>query len=140
MSADTPDIAATSPNTRPATTRSRLTNGADLLPTVDQRSTWARLFRDLTESLADHVGGADRMSEPQRMICRRIAALEVELIHYEAKFAGIRAADREPTASDLDAYSRFANTQRRLLESLGMDRRPRDVTPDLRDYLQGSAT
>ena len=127
--------AATSPTSRPPTTRSRLTNGADLLPSVDQRSTWARMFRDMTESMADHCGGADRLSEPERMVCRRIAAMEVELVHLEAKFAKQRANGADPATNDIDLYSRLGNTQRRMLETVGMSRRPRDVTPQLQDYL-----
>lgn len=48
--------AASSPAARTAASRSpqrsRITNGSDLLPTTDGRSAWARLFRDLCDSLA----------------------------------------------------------------------------------------
>ena len=116
--------------------RSRMTNGADILPTVDGRSAWARMFRDLCESLAQHVGGLDRMSEPERMTIRRAAALECELVHLEDAFATARLAGRAPDAADIDLYSRITNTQRRVLDSLGMQSRPRDVAPDLHAYLE----
>jgi hypothetical protein len=115
--------------------RSRITNGAELLPKVDGRTAWARLFRDIHESLTQHVGGADRMSEPERMTVRRAAALECELVRLEISFAEARAAERAPDAADIDLYSRITNTQRRVLETLGMQRRPRDVVPDLSEYL-----
>jgi hypothetical protein len=117
--------------------RSRITNGSDLLPTVDGRSAWARAFRDVVESLAQHVGGSDRMSEPERMTIRRAAALECELVSLEIAFAQARAAGRAPAAADIDLYSRITNTQRRVLETLGMESKPRDVTPDLSQYLDG---
>lgn len=117
--------------------RSRLTNGSELLPGVDQRSTWGRLFRDLTETLADHLGGADRMSEPERMTVRRAATLEVELVHLEAGFAESRANGKAPDTATLDLYSRLSNTQRRILEGLGFDRRLRDAVPSLHDYVEG---
>jgi len=116
--------------------RSRITNGSDLLPTVDGRSAYARMFRDLCEALAQHVGGIDRMSEPERMTIRRAAALECELVRLEVAFAEARIANRVPDAADIDLYSRITNTQRRVLDSLGMHSKPGDITPDLHAYLE----
>lgn len=127
---------ATSPPERPTSTRSRITNGSQLLPDVDGRSVWARILRDTLADLVAHCGGADRVSDPERMTARRSAALEAELIHMEAKFANLRSEGKDPATSDLDLYSRMSNTQRRLLEGLGMQARIRDVTPDLSAYLQ----
>lgn len=132
-----------SPKVRPlagvrSAQRSRITNGSELLPGTDGRSTWARLFKDLCDSLSDHLGGADRMSEPERMTVRRAAALEAELVHLEARFAECRASGEAPAAADLDLYSRITNTQRRVLEAIGASRRPRDVTPSLDSYLRRS--
>jgi hypothetical protein len=39
----------------------------------------------------------------------------------------------------LDLYSRLANAQRRFLESVGMKRIPRDVTPSLSEYVEATA-
>lgn len=36
---------------------------------------------------------------------------------------------------DVPAFLTLANAQRRHLETLGLERRARDVTPDLTDYL-----
>jgi hypothetical protein len=36
---------------------------------------------------------------------------------------------------DLMAYTTLANTQSRLLKMVGLERRPRDVTPTLESYL-----
>lgn len=116
--------------------RSRIGNGRELLPGVDGRSVWARLLRDELGALIAHAGGEDRASEPQRMLCRRAAALEAELVHFEAKFAATRAAGDIPTAKDLDLYSRLASAQRRMLEALGIDRKAFDAVPSLDGYLQ----
>lgn len=110
--------------------RSRLTNGRDLLPGVDGRSTWAGLLRDVISALYAHLGGEDLASEPQRMLVRRVACFEAELCHLEFAFAQARAEGRAPEAADLDLYSRMTSAQRRLLEACGLDRRPRDITPD----------
>lgn len=135
----TPAVPGESPGERPASTRSRITNGAKLLPHVDGRSTWAKLLRDTLDDLLAHCGGEDRVSEPERMTARRAAALEAELIHLEAKFATARMEGREPSAADLDLYARLTGHQRRLLETLGMERRIRDVTPSLAAYMAAKA-
>ena len=118
--------------------RSRLTNGRDLLPGVDRRSTWARLLRDVVSAMFAHLGGEDLASEPQRMLVRRVACFEAELCHLEFAFAQARAEGRVPDAADLDLYSRMTSAQRRLLEACGLERRPRDFVQDpltyARDY------
>ena len=115
--------------------RSRITNGTALLPSVDGRSMWARLMRDTYGAVLAHCGGEDQVSELEKLAARRISALEAELIHLEDKFATLRTTGRAPQAADLDLYSRLSNTQRRLAESLGWQRRSRDVTPSLEAYL-----
>jgi hypothetical protein len=90
--------------------RSRLTNGKDLLPGIDGRSTWARLMRDVNTNMMNHLGGEDYATEPQRLLVRRVAAFEAELIHLETAFSLARAAGRAPEASDLDLYSRGQRT------------------------------
>jgi len=121
--------------------RSRITNGSALLPTVDGRSPWARLMRDTYRAVIQHCGGDGAISELERMAARRIGALEAELIHMEDKFATIRAAGGEPDAGSLDLYQRLANSQRRCCESIGWQRRPKDVTmaPHLGHYLHARA-
>jgi hypothetical protein len=71
------------------------------------------------------------VSEAERSIVRRAATLTVELERLEAVFAV--AGEAQP--DQLDLYQRTANSLRRLLESVGIERRPRDVTPSLRDYI-----
>jgi len=83
--------------------------------------------------LAD-LGGQDHVSEAERSIIRRAATLTVELERLELKFA--TAGEADPI--DLELYQRTANSLRRLLEAVGIQRRPRDVTPPLRDYLAGA--
>jgi hypothetical protein len=116
------------------TARSRITNGRDLLPSVDGRSIWARIMRDTLAAMFTHLGGEDSASEPQRMLSRRVAALEAELIHLEDGFARCRSEGRPPEMADLDLYSRMSSAQRRLLEAVGLTRVARDVTPDPLTY------
>jgi len=115
-------------------THSRLTNGHALLPGVDGRSTWARLMRDVIGAMTAHLGGEENVTEPARMLCRRIAAFEAELVHLEDGFARTRSEGRAPDPPDLDLYSRMASAQRRHLEAIGLQRVPRDITPAPLDF------
>jgi hypothetical protein len=105
--------------------RSRVANGSALLSgVVDQRSVWVRRLRDLIREHLSDLGGEANASTAERSIVRRAAVLEVELEQLETKFASAGAAD--PNA--LDLYQRTAGNLRRLLESLGLQRRQRDIT------------
>jgi hypothetical protein len=111
--------------------RSQVTNGR-LLPNVDGRSTWARRCRDLIGLHVADKGGDASVSEAERAIIRRAAVLITELEIMEARFA---VSDGASDIAELDAYQRAANSLRRLLESVGIQRRARDVTPTIETYL-----
>jgi hypothetical protein len=112
------------------TSRSRISNRATALPGVDGRSTWVRRLRDLIDLYQADLGGEDAVSEAERSIIRRIATLTVELERMEAGFA----VAGEALPDQLDLYQRTANSLRRLLEAIGLQRRARDVTPDPLEY------
>jgi hypothetical protein len=97
---------------------------------VDGRSTWVRRLRDLMGLYLSDLGGDDAVSEAERSIIRRIATLTVELERMEAAFAV--AGEARP--DQLDLYQRTANSLRRLLEAIGLQRRSKDVTPDPLEY------
>jgi hypothetical protein len=109
--------------------RSRISNGSNILPGVDGRSTWVRRLRDLISLHLSDLGGDDAVSEAERSIIRRAATLTVELERLELIFALAGQAQPE----QIDLYQRTANSLRRLLESIGIKRVPRDVTPSLAD-------
>ena len=112
--------------------RSRITNGSALLPGVDGRSPWVRRCKDVIAAHLSDLGGEDNTSAAERSIVRRASVLTVELERLEARFALAEQASPE----DLDLYQRTAGNLRRLLEAVGIQRRPRDVTlPSLREYL-----
>ena len=120
-----------------AEARSRITNGRDLLPSVDGQSVWARIMRDTIHAMHAHLGGEDNVSAPQHMLARRVAAMEAELIHLEDHLARTRTKGKAPAPNALDLYSRMAGQQRRILEAIGLDRVPRDVTSPRRHPERG---
>jgi hypothetical protein len=112
--------------------RSAVANGSKLLPGIDQRSAWVRRVKEL---IADHVadaGGEANTSAAERSLIRRSAVLTVELERLEKRFA----LAGEASADDLDLYIRASGNLRRLLEAIGLQRRPKDVT-SLDQYLAG---
>jgi hypothetical protein len=115
--------------------RSRVTNGTALLPGVDGRSAWIRRCKDIMTAHVSDLGGDDNISAAERSIIRRASVMTVELERLEAKFA----AAGEANDRDLDLYIRAAGNLRRLLEALGLQRRPRDVTPTLGEILREDA-
>jgi hypothetical protein len=113
-----------------------MTNGA-ILPGIDGRSTWARRLRDLVALHVADLGGDQNVSEAERAILRRSSVIIVELERMEKDFA---SSEDAPSIPELEIYQRMANTMRRLLEAVGLHRRPRDITPPhLRHYLHARA-
>lgn len=117
----------TSGDLSPAT-RSAVTNGSRDFVDGDGRSPWARRWRDLVALHSSDLGGADALSEAQASLVRRVATIEIELEAQEGKLS-------KGEQIDLDAYTRAAGHLRRILETLGLKRVPRDVTPDLHRYI-----
>ena len=69
------------------------------------------------------LGGAENTSEAERAIISLAATLKVELEQMDCKFAQAGGASER----QLDLYGRQAGNVRRLLESVGLERRPRSV-------------
>jgi hypothetical protein len=104
--------------------RSRVTNGKRLFAVGgDMRSPWVRRYRDVEFIHTADLGGSAAISGAEASLIRRIATLTVELERKEAKFS-----EAEPSDDAFDSYQRGVNTLRRLLETIGLQRRPRDVT------------
>jgi hypothetical protein len=120
-----------------STQASAITNGR-LLPAavdggVDGRSAWVRRVRDL---IAQHTADlGNDISTAEQALVRRCATLCCELERRELFFAQTAAIDDTALA----VYQSGVNTLRRTLESLGLKRRTRDVTPSLSDILRADA-
>src|ERR1700736_4456644 len=104
-----------------ARTRSRVTTGRKVFVEGDGNSRWARRYRDLIAAHCQDLGGVDLLSEAQLSLIRRASAIELELEQAEGKLSMGEAVD-------LDSFTRAASHLRRLFETLGLDRKARDVT------------
>jgi hypothetical protein len=94
------------------------------LPGIDGRSAWTRRARDLISALITDLGGVENCSAAEQSIVRRASVLTVELERMERQFA----LDEQASPDDLETYQRCANSLRRLLEAVGLQRRPRDLS------------
>ena len=115
-SADSAPLAA-----MPASSRSARTNGRRLFVEGDGRGPWARRWRDLQSLYADDLGGESALSEFQLGLVGTAATMRCELERLEGRLS-------VGEAIDTDLYGRIAGHYRRIVETLGIERRQRDVT------------
>ncbi|SDR31262.1 hypothetical protein SAMN05519103_01925 [Rhizobiales bacterium GAS113] len=114
--------------------RSAITNGTAILAGVDHRAPEMRRLRDLIALHVSDLGGQENVSHAEAVLVRRASMLTLQIELMETGFA---EHDFEATRQQLETYQRAANTLRRLLETLGLQRRPRHATPTLSEYLKG---
>lgn len=122
--------ASPQPAARKPTARSRVSNGSDILPQVDGRSLIARRYRDISAAImADH-GGADRLSETRFQLIRRFAASAVLAEQLESKLANGEQID-------VATHSTLVSSMVRVAARIGINRMPKNVRPNLQEYLDG---
>jgi hypothetical protein len=114
---------------RPKKGRCAITNGRRLLM-ADGRSPWARRFRDIVALHCADLGGYQNLSQAQMAIIRRCATLQIELESQEA-----RLASGDTKGFSLTEFAQVSNGLRRMLETIGLSRVARDVTPSLTDLV-----
>jgi hypothetical protein len=111
--------------------RSAISNGSTLLLDVDGRSAWMRRLRDLIADAVSDLGGEDLVSSAEAILVRRAAMLTLQCELMERNWA---ENDGVASAKQIEVYQRTSNSLRRLLETLGLKRRAREVTPDPLSY------
>jgi len=102
-----------------------------ILARPDGRSREARLLKQMREALIRHLGGEDKLSPPQRVLCERAAMLQLRCAVLDEKIV-------DGTFSEYDAktYLAFSNSLTRTMTALGLEpAAPRRKTLDehLRD-------
>jgi hypothetical protein len=112
--------------------RLAITNGTRMLADLDHRGAWARRLKDLIGGQVADLGGEEMVSEAEKVLVRRAAMLTLQLELMEQRFAANEAGEASP--KQIETYQRCTNTLRRTLESLGLKRRAKDLTPTLEEY------
>jgi hypothetical protein len=100
------------------------------LKDLDGRTKAAARLKQLIGALEVDLGGADRLSTAQSLLVTRAAVLAVQCEDFEMRFVAGRPVE-------LTDYFTCVNVSRRVLATLGLERRARDVSaqPSLREYL-----
>jgi len=113
--------------------RSAITSGRKLFVEGNPNSAWSRRYHDLVVGHISDLGGRDMLSEAQLSLIRRASAIECELERLDAALSLGEAVD-------LDSYGRATSHLRRLFETLGLRRRPREIEVDPLDYAREHAS
>jgi hypothetical protein len=95
---------------------------------LDGRTAAARRARELIEAIQTDLGGSDHLSEGERQLVQRAAVLGAYIESCEVKWLGGKAVD-------LADYLAAINAQRRVLATVGLERRARNVTPSVAEYV-----
>jgi hypothetical protein len=116
--------------------RAKPTGGGKLrlktLDHLDHRTLAARRAHELIKAIGRDLTGSDddsQLTEGTKQLIQRAAILGAMIESNEAAWLG-------GDAVDLSSYFVALNTQRRILVTLGLDRRCRDVSPNLEQYLE----
>jgi hypothetical protein len=117
----------TSQRARDKRPRSAVTSGRKLFVNGDPNSAWARRFHDLIVGHVVDAGGRDMISEAHLSLIKRAAALECELERLEGRLS-------QGEKIDLDQYGRAAGQLRRILETVGLERRAKTIVPTIDQY------
>jgi hypothetical protein len=97
------------------------------LDALDSRTLAARRAQALVADLESDLGGPDNVTVAERQIVQHAGVLGAVIEHQEALWL---AGDEVDETALLAAV----NCQRRLLETVGLQRRARDVTPNIATY------
>ena len=108
--------------------KSRLTTAPVLLANVDGRTTVARRYRDIATAIATDQGGADRLSETRLQLIRRFSAAACLAEQLESRLA-------RGEEIDIQEHSLLVSTMVRVAQRIGIDRRAKNITPSLSEYL-----
>jgi hypothetical protein len=110
-----------------ATGKTRLLCLSDL----DKRTVAYRRVELAISHIENDLGGAARLSTAQSQLIRHAALTSAMLEDMSAKWLS-----GEPI--DPVQFCTLANCERRAYEAVGIERKPRDVTPKLPEYLAAS--
>jgi hypothetical protein len=98
------------------------------LSDLDGRTLAARRAKELIAVLTADLGGPEAITAAKAELIKSAAVHGAMLEHLAAEWiSGVPIDELR--------YVAIANGQRRLLVELGLERRSRDVTPSLKDYL-----
>ena len=100
---------------------------------LDGRTRAAQLVSRTIADITADLGGADQLTTAEILLVRNAAMTAAMSEHLAALWLTGETVD--PTA-----FCTLGNAQRRLLETLGLRRRARDLTPSIADFVNRKAS
>jgi hypothetical protein len=107
------------------------TNGKRIFVDRPGDTAWHRRFKDVFAQIISDLGGWDYLSEGQKQLARRATTLSIKCEQMEGRWAAGEEANDE-------LYGVFVDRLGRTFDRLGLQRKARDVTPTLTEYLRKS--
>ena len=95
---------------------------------LDGRTAAAKYFDELTNAIENDLGGHDALSAIERTLVQGYVGTFVTLQHLN-----VLLARGQPV--DLDQHAQCCSALVRIASRLGLQRRPKDATPTLEQYL-----
>ena len=98
------------------------------MKSLDGRTLAARRAKQLLRAIESDLGGEAYLSEGEKQLAQRAAVLGAFIESCEAAWLG-------GAQVELAEYLAAINSQRRVLATIGLQRRPREAALDLRTHL-----
>ena len=99
------------------------------LDQLDGRTVAARMAKDTISAIESDLGGADNISTARRQLVESAAVTSAMVADMGSRWlAGEQI--------DLALFTTLCNSQRRLLESVGLEFRAKDITPSIDEIAQ----
>ena len=102
------------------------------LEKLDRRTVEYQRYEAIRVALIADKGGPDEVTEAEAQIADKAAFLAMTL-------EGMQIAALAGEEINLQRYGELTDRLRRNLETIGLQRRPRDITPNLHDYIASGA-
>jgi hypothetical protein len=99
------------------------------LDDLDHRTAAAKRAAALVAGIERDLGGSEQLSVAQRAIIQRAALCGAILEDREVLWL-------QGKEIDVNAYATITNCLRRLLETVGLERRAKTIVPSLAEYLE----
>lgn len=99
------------------------------LDDLDRRTRAYQRTQELRDGIISDLGGAEHLTILHRTLAESVAVLSAMIRDMETRFLSGQPVD-------LIEYTTLINARRREAQTVGLERRARDVTPDLRDYVR----
>jgi hypothetical protein len=95
---------------------------------IDQRTLAGKRARELVAAIEADLGGVENLTAGVKQLIQRAAVLAAMIESSEAQWLSGKPID-------LNNFLAAIGVQRRVLTTLGLERRSRDITPTLSEYL-----